>query len=440
MDIMTAVIIITITTLWAVWEKLVLTYYKWRYGVVDGRRYRTPEDCKVVLEGKFLPGSLAKNQLGQVGARAGPNQRLVAAFGVDNAFTTDDKVYSKEFLKTAKRKIAEVRSTEEDAGHWQELAASATSLVLQITNTSPENIRLDTLVQTVAFKIAIQWLWKIEPDQVDHQAVLDASSEINRLWIASKTNPTSSSDNAVDRRKLHDALTIILPEHTLDGRENPLNLLLPAYETLWRVVLSGIIEIFFRPSSSSSSSNHDQWRHLLLTYLAHPTSATFTNSSPSSSDDIQHPTSVEHLINECLRLYPPTKRVNRSFRPFALSSPLTLSADIEACHHDTTIWGANAAHFDPTRWRQLTQEQKGAFFPFGDKPFICPAREAFGPRMVALLIAAFAEGLTGEEEWRVVLFEKGEGDDAGGVELGREGVLRSEREAYERVELVRKEG
>lgn len=277
-----------------------LTYYKLRYGVVDGRHYRTPAECKRVLEGTALPGSLTRNRLGRVAARAGPNKRLVTAFGIDNAFTTTDKKYSKHFLRTAIGRITEVRSTEEDAGDWQKLAVSASSLVLQTTSTSAQTIRLDTLVQTVAFKIAVQWLWGSEPDKVDHQAVLDATSEINRLWIASKTKTSNSSSSALDRSKLHNALTSILPEHNLDGHENPLNLLLPAYETLWRVVLSGILEIVFRPTIRTSDPR--QWRSILSTYLAHPTAATFTNSSPpsssSSSSDSQHPTNTAHLIHE----------------------------------------------------------------------------------------------------------------------------------------------
>lgn len=58
--------------------------------------------------------------------------------------------------------------------------------------------------------------------------------------------------------------------------------------------------------------------------------------------------------------------------------------------------------------------------------------------MVGLLIAAFAGELS-REEWKVLLFPKGEGDGGGvGIEGGE--VLESDREAYERVELVRRGG
>ena len=84
----------------------------------------------------------------------------------------------------------------------------------------------------------------------------------------------------------------------------------------------------------------------------------------------------------------------------------------------------------------MTEQQKQGFSAFGDKPFVCPAKEAFGPRMVGLLIAAFVKGLAGEG-WKVLLFPK-EGGNGGGVEIEGGEVLESDREAYERVELVKK--
>lgn len=63
-------------------------------------------------------------------------------------------------------------------------------------------------------------------------------------------------------------------------------------------------------------------------------------------------------------------------------------ADIESLHIDEGIWGVNALKFVPERWNEISDLQEKAFMPFGNKPFVCPAKPVFGPRVIALVVGA----------------------------------------------------
>lgn len=67
--------------------------------------------------------------------------------------------------------------------------------------------------------------------------------------------------------------------------------------------------------------------------------------------------------------------------------------------------------------------------PFGSKPFVCPAKPTFGPRVIGLLVGALSRGLRGGGEWRV----------EGGVDVvGFGGRLKNERGAYDDMYLVKR--
>lgn len=194
-----------------------------------------------------------------------------------------------------------------------------------------------------------------------------------------------------------------------------------------------------------------------------PTKGQFTllhNNEDSSSNG--GGVSVEMLVNETLRLYPPTRRVYRAFQ-FAEPEPepqssfpcmsrsgsrpkstTITSADIETIQTAPCIWGPEASVFNPTRWRcgLATTQEKSAFFPFGTAPFVCPAQKVFGPRVIGLVLGAlFLElgvGVDGSSGW--VLGSDCDVSDGGGGDLEglRSGVrLGNERDAYRELYLVR---
>lgn len=55
--------------------------------------------------------------------------------------------------------------------------------------------------------------------------------------------------------------------------------------------------------------------------------------------------SVKHIVDEALRLYPPTRRIYRS-----LHNGCEIAVDVEFLHRDQKTWGEDAGVFDPKRW------------------------------------------------------------------------------------------
>jgi dihydroceramidase len=66
-----------------------------------------------------------------------------------------------------------------------------------------------------------------------------------------------------------------------------------------------------------------------------------------------------------------------------------------------SIWGETSGEFDPLRWEIATREQLEAFLPFGSKPFECPARPLFGPRLIGLLVGTLLRAFP--QNWTLTL-------------------------------------
>jgi len=184
---------------------------------------------------------------------------------------------------------------------------------------------------------------------------------IHEMWLQSK----SGAPSAAAAKELDEVVRTLFPNLA----ENPLNLLLPAYETLWRVVLRLFVEVHRGPA---------EWREILSVFLQRPSSDRFR----SSRDGV----SPMFLVREALRLYPPTKRVHR-----AVSEMSWVAIDVEALQMDTKVWGEDAGVFRPERWRFIPTDQQAVdmgWMPFGAGCFVCPAKAMFAPRLIALLVAA----------------------------------------------------
>lgn len=247
-------------------------------------------------------------------------------------------------------------------------------------------------------------------EEVQDEIAYEIADKINSLWISSKTSHQHA--NPEDLASLMRACLKLLPGVMVTGssRDNPLNLILPAFETLWRVVFRCFIEVRFRGKDGLRFNNT-----LFREYLDTPTSEVFNKVDSTSG------VSISHIVSETLRLYPPTKRVYRQIQPDSIVRP-DAAVDIQHIHHDPQIWGADAAEFRPSRWRkeELGVGMVGAFFPFGMKPLVCPARKVFGPRIIGMAVAALCVGFERIGEWEVV----------GGEGLNCGGLLENERDSY----------
>lgn len=308
--------------------------------------------------------------------RAGPNGRLVTAFGIQNAFTTTDVKEYKNFLARVKPKI---HMTDFD---WQRASASAISyLDLLKPKDTTSTIPLESMVQTFVFQMVIRQLFP-DTGPISEPDIKFVTTSINTLWIGSKSCTFQEQPKFISLKlELLSKLAEILDISPVDpsgDMKNPLNLILPAYETLWRVVLRCFLEVRFRPSSRSSHSQE------ILKKFAHIT----VKANFEARSLFEPYISVKDIVNEALRLYPPTRRVYRQ------DGEVVYKIDVENMQRSEEKWGSDAMVFDPRRWLDGCDKKylERVFMPFGKGKFTCPAENTFGPVMIGLLVGVLVEG------------------------------------------------
>ncbi|KAL0636811.1 hypothetical protein Q9L58_004168 [Maublancomyces gigas] len=368
---------------------------------------RNPQQAKSILNGSYFEEPSLSNALK---ARAGPNTRLVYAFGIENAFTTTDTKYHRQFVSLAGTRInlSNVR--------WESLSKDIGRLLhgnIERQRISNGTVLLSRLLQITVLRAVLPILFPNSdvpdlPEEEQDDVAYFIADKINSLWIESKT---TQAPNPKDLHSLKEACQKLLPGIAVDSpRDSPLNLILPAFETLWRIVFRCFIEVQFRSNDDFESN-----KNLLQEYLNRPTSEIFTKAD---ARDI----SVSHIVNEALRLYPPTKRVYRHIQTESRVNPDVVAVDIESIHRDAQIWGTDAATFRPSRWgsREMNGNMMSAFFPFGMKPLVCPARKVFGPRIIGIFVASLSQ----------IFNDSGDLETVGEMDFRRQGLLENARDSY----------
>lgn len=378
---------------------------------------------EIILRLKNPYTDVACSVQAQLEARTLPNARLQAVFGVNNAFTTQDIKTANTFKHTARKKLRsavkinkQVRENgtllmEDMDARWEDMVASIRIFVQEEVVGANEIINLAELVQFITLKISLMYLFN--PGEValnDREAIKYVAKTINILWIQSKnTNMTGINESSwADEQRLHHHLHNITGLNPKNPTTNPMNFILPAYETMWRAVLRGLLEIYFRPATTSL-----HWQQILHKFMDNPQRDVFRNNDSTTE------ASALDIVKEILRLYPPTRRVNRRFPDDPLD--LTRSADIEKCHRNALLVPTGDPDvFRPGRWleikknfklarpaklEELRMRRPNAEYKLSDyeeelgyMPFAlsCPAggkaTQGFGFKMVGLLIAALCEG------------------------------------------------
>ncbi|KAL8834371.1 MAG: hypothetical protein Q9170_003781 [Blastenia crenularia] len=351
-------------------------------GTLGSRKFTDPATCLKILNGESYDESLGTNQLSLVKSRGIPNERLVRAFGIDNGFTTKDRAYSREFRKAAEKQIGKVTSL-----GWREISIEAQKFASAWHDKPPNQSCVESIAQNVTLKLVLSLFFSVKKERLINDRMLRIADDINYLWIDSKsdTNPISARGCDDLKKNLKD---LGLKVNSAHPKTNPLNILLPAYETLWRIVARCFIEVVFRPSADPA------WLALLKGYLENPTPEFFDRT------DVHGTVSVKFLVQEALRMYPPTRRVYRQMHLSSTEQPELVAANIEACHRLAEIWGDDSHSYRPARWSAATKSMKDAFMPFGGGSWACPAKAIFGPRLIGLLVAALASNIT-SEEWEL---------------------------------------
>lgn len=387
----------------------------------SGAYFRTAnatERREIIKSG--TPPKASKNTLSALEARARPNQRLNLAFGIESCFTSSDEKSCKSF-RTRVEKLLYVKESE-----WFNFTAVARDTAKQALEVEGEAVSLFRVVQLVTLKTMMRVLWPgRDPKQSTNEQISTLAHEVNLQWLRSKEfNINNDPSWLFDKQKsLKDAIKAVFPDwDEADSEQNPCNLILPGYETMWRVVLRCFVEVKAR--------NHVQtipWKVAMRDFSIVPTKERLERPM------VQYATRVAaiHVAKEALRLYPPTRRIYREYRSID-GRKINVSADIEAMQRDSSIWQDHQDMFVPERWIGLEEGFDEGYMPFGASPFNCPAKRyknvpmPFGPSMVALLVGILSKATS---RWYI-----------DGHFPDRECPLDTDREAYSAAVLRRWHG
>jgi hypothetical protein len=310
-------------------------------------------------------------------ARAKPNARLVHSFGLQNTFVSADSVVRKQFVTRARDIL---RQHTRHFGAFPDVVrgvVAGSALRLRSQSREP-SIPFATFIQVVTLRIVVSSLLGGNiPEDYDDDTVFVVEA-INDLWTLSKKSQPPLNT-------LLESLNVHLHQWMPELYERPLDYVIPAYETMWRVIAVTVARAIHDRGACAAFS----------AYLESPNQDQFVRFEDARP---QQP-SVEAFISEVLRLRPPSRGLARAAAPsrrfqfLSWAQPAaTHVADIEALHTDAAIWGSDAAVFDPMRFHasRLSYGQKHAFMPFSYGPLRCVAfKEA--PRFAAIVAAAVLE-------------------------------------------------
>ncbi|KAI4761779.1 hypothetical protein E4T52_05988 [Aureobasidium sp. EXF-3400] len=341
-------------------------------------------ECREIIK-NGTPPAAPKNALSTLEARARPNQRLKLAFGIESCFNSSDEKACKGF-RTQVEKLLYVEESE-----WVNFASTARETAKEALDVQGDTISLFRVVQLLTLKTMMRVLWPDrDPKQSTNEQISILAHEVNLQWLRSKEcnaddDPTWLFDK---QTSLKDAVKAVFPDwDETDSEHNPCNLILPGYETMWRVVLRCFVEVKAR--------NHHQavsWKRAMDNFSKKPT------KQQLEAPMVRYATKVAavHIAKEALRLYPPTRRIYREYRSDD-GQKTNVSANIEAMQRDSSIWQDRPLVFVPERWIGLEEGHDSGYMPFGASPFNCPAKRyknvpmPFGPSMVALLVGVLVE-------------------------------------------------
>ncbi|KAI0294658.1 hypothetical protein B0F90DRAFT_1639670 [Multifurca ochricompacta] len=309
-------------------------------------------------------------------ARAQPNARLIHTFRLGNTFVSADARVRKEFIARAREVLHKhTRDFRAFPNTVRGFVGGVASHIPHHHHTMP----FATFIQVVTFRVVVDSLLEGNIPEEEDENIVTVVEAINELWMLSKKrlSPIKPVLQIMDAH-----LKRWLPTYA-----RPLDFVIPAYETMWRVVAVTVARANQDPGARTAFAR----------YLNSPLEAQFVrfnNGQPS----------VEVFMCEILRLHPPSRHLSRTAPARLAGLSLwylphhTYVADLEALHRDTAVWGNGANVFDPSRFHasRITHEQRNGYIPFSYGPLRCVAfKEA--PRFAACVAAAILEIVSGPD-------------------------------------------
>ncbi|KAJ5474290.1 Cytochrome P450 [Penicillium sp. IBT 31633x] len=331
-------------------------WLKWQLSRPISEPSKNPAKCRLIIANE-LQHEDQHNALSGHEARAIPNDHRRIAFGIDNAFTRTNDIHASLFVDKARSLI---NLSPKDWADVSEFARATTSHWIEHgfpnldhtcgkggckqKNLDCGRINVASLAQSLSLKVVL-WLMfgRRDQHQTSDQSILRLAQSINRVWISSKQNLTENDiQRFEDDAELQISLYNVFGTHERP-EDNPLNLILPSFETMWRIVLLAFLEIRF-----VAGKDIPVWWQTMITFARQPTKDQFESYSNSINPrDAQGTLNAKCIVNELLRLYAPTKRIHRAYQwhQGIGASHEIVSGDIEGCHLRSDIWGSDAERF-----------------------------------------------------------------------------------------------
>jgi hypothetical protein len=352
------------------------------------------------------PGALLPQLLLE---RSKANARIALALGLTNTFVDPGIVVHGDFVRRSRGLLRGVQ-----ANGWTKFHDTCMQVVLKTLEDIPDStIAFDHFVQTVVLGSILVGLLDIgkDVDQLDLSTLAHVAASINELWTISKSGSTPPPHLSA---QLHDYLRCLIP--TSAGFENPIDFVVPTWETMWRVCATTI-------ARAQESAGYMSFFHGFL-----------QTDSLTAQDFIVVGSlgfSVRDFVDEVTRLHPPVKRISRlrdnqpatmtcstSFSGMTdrlwtwvygkerLSNiPIRVSADVEAALQAPSIWNDDAPLFNPLRHRSTNPQMKDTQkLVFGYGPLRCVAA-SWAPDAAAVISATILEGCK-VSGWEVIRGEK----------------------------------
>lgn len=170
--------------------------------------------------------------------RATENRRLREAFGINNSLTTTSSSEHWAFLRKASWLL------KRPDRNWEELYRIAEDFLGDEVNASVKEmeygLRLAESVRCMVLAVVLFDSFGVEPSSIPRAHLVTITREINEQWLRSKRDPSGVAPSSLLYSTI-ESLNIVSPfpntkSVVLSGPE-VLSIIMPQYETLWRVVL-----------------------------------------------------------------------------------------------------------------------------------------------------------------------------------------------------------
>ena len=323
--------------------------------------------------------------------RALANNHLREGMGLSNTFVSPDHTLHKKFTRQARELIKAPQAR--GWTNFRDLTTQAIHAELANSESGAQGRLFDRFVQCVTLRVVLVGIMGIHTavDSLDSESIVIVVEGITKLWSLSK-NPSPSSRKLQVELKYH--LRRLVPDE--DTFPNPLDFVVPAWETLWRVVATAI----------AYTHDNPRLKELFLEMYVNPKEEVFR---AERRDGV----SVKGAVDETMRLQPPSRHISRmrprlSWVPGMLLNAMEQLwpgtqfqreyADVEEIQR-SSVWGDDAHVFDPTRHstgRLWEGQAEVMSFAFGYGPLRCVAA-SWAPMAVAVISASIFDFLEGGE-------------------------------------------